>query len=154
MVIFVKSVNFPILDTLVLAIYFAANTITIALAGLALSWYVQSLQPVVDWEDPNGPGYRVLAVTPSYVEVQWIQLRLAVECPGHTEVTVLGNHLATAIEQYPFVIDNEPRTFVRRYAFPTGIPPGQYQVRVIDIAQCNPLFPHRQILRVPFEIKP
>lgn len=136
----------------IMAVYALANCVTIGMAGVAIVWYVQSLRPVVDWIDPDGPGFRVMAVTPAAVTVRWINLRLALPCPGRTEVAILGHQQASHIEAYPFVIDERRQTFERRYALPPAMLPGAYQIRVTDIAYCNPLFENRQILRVPFEI--
>jgi len=136
----------------IVLIYFFMNAIAICVAGLALYWYVAAKQPVVDWIDPDGPGYRVLAVEPDAVTVQWIQLRLLRPCPGRTEVAILGAQRVSNIEAYPFLIDEERRTFVRRYKIPPDFPPGQYQLRIVDIARCSPLFESRQVLRVPFEL--
>ena len=133
-------------------IYLLANLATISLAAIACWWYWQAQQPVVEWTDPEGPGFRVVAVTPETVIVRWINLRLAVPCPGRTEVTVLGEGLTAPIEAYPFIIDDMPQTFERRYALPKGIPPGAYVLRILDIATCNPLFEARQVLRIPFEV--
>lgn len=134
------------------AIYFLANLVVILIAGVALWWYVESLRPVVDWIDPEGPGYRVLAQTPDYVEVRWIELRLLVDCPGRTEISVIGPNYASAIEAYPFVIDSQRRTFVRRYRLVPPLAPGDYEIRITDLARCSPLFQNRQILRVPFTV--
>ncbi len=134
------------------SLYVLINALTICIAGLAALWYFQSLRPVVDWVDPDGPGFRVVAVTPETVTVRWLQLRLKLSCPGHTEVAILGQHWASHIESYPFLIDALPQTFNRYYALPKGLPAGAYQLRVTDIATCNPLFENRQILRVPFEL--
>lgn len=137
---------------LLASLYVLLNGLTIAVAGLVLGWYVQSLRPVVDWIDPDGPGFRVVAVTPEQVSVRWINLRLALSCPGRTEVTIIGVRWASHIESYPFVIDELRQTFERHYPLPHGLPAGAYQLRITDIAACNPLFENRQILRIPFEL--
>lgn len=134
------------------AVYFTANLAMILVASVALAWYVTSLQSVVDWLDPDGPGYRVLAQTPDYVDVRWIELKLLLECQGRTEVSVIGTNYASAIEAYPFLIDAQRKTFVRRYKLVTPLAPGDYEIRIIDLAQCNPLFQNRQVLRVPFAV--
>lgn len=135
----------------VLAIYFAINIATISVVGLAVVWYVQSMRPVVDWIDPDGPGYRVMEATADHVTVRWIALRLLLDCPGRTEVSIIGE-IPSYIESYPFLIERERRTLERRYVFREPLPPGAYQVRIVDIARCNPLFENRQVLRVPFEV--
>lgn len=133
-----------------LALYFVMNIVTFCVAGIALFWYVQSLEPVVTWDDPGGPGYRIVAVTPTYLEVQWLQLGLARDCPGRTDVALVGERFATHIDSYPFLI-GPPMTFIRRYLLPKDLPQGRYEMRVIDSARCNPLFDSRQVLRIPFE---
>ncbi|HOW75605.1 MAG TPA: hypothetical protein PK959_06695 [Candidatus Competibacteraceae bacterium] len=135
-------------------LYLLANMATISLVMLAGWWYVQAQRPVVEWVDPEGPGFRVVAVTPEFVSVRWINLRLAVPCAGRTEVAILGSGLTAPIEAYPFIIDELPQTFERHYRLPKGIPPGAYVLRILDIAFCNPLFENRQVLRVPFEVTP
>lgn len=35
---------------------------------------------------------------------------------------------------------------------PEGLPAGNYEIRILDVARCNPLFENRQILRIPFEL--
>lgn len=139
------------ISIVIMAVYVLANLVTIGMAGMALVWYAQSSRPVVDWIDPEGPGFRVVAVTPEAVTVRWINLRLALPCPGRTEVAILGHQQASHIEAYPFVIDEMRQTFERRYALLPAMLPGVYQLRITDIAYCNPLFENRQILRVPFE---
>lgn len=55
-----------------MALYFFMNAVSLFVVTIALYWYVESRQPVVDWVDPDGPGYRIVAVTPEYLEVKWI----------------------------------------------------------------------------------
>lgn len=137
---------------LAIVIYFIANFFTIVAASVAFVWYFDSLKPVVDWNDPDGPGYRVLEVTPTHVKVRWVELGMLDDCQGRTEISVVGNRIASHIEAYPFIITTERQTFDREYALPANAPPGQYQVWVVDIAPCNPLFYRRQVLLVPFEV--
>lgn len=106
------------LFALALALYFLMNGVSLIVAGVALYWYVEAMQPVVDWIDPDGPGYRLLEVTPARVQVRWIELQLLVDCPGRTEIAVIGERFATHIDAYPFVIERVRRTFVRNYPLP------------------------------------
>lgn len=139
-------------QVMAIVVYFIANFFTILAASVAVIWYIDSLRPVVDWNDPDGPGYRVLEVTPTQVKVRWIELRMLDDCSGRTEISVIGNRVASHIEAYPFIITPERLTFDRDYSLPANVQPGKYQVRVVDIARCNPLFYRRQTLLVPFEV--
>lgn len=138
---------------LAMAMYFLMNLVTFCAVGIALYWYWESLQPVVTWKDPTGPGYRIVAVTPTALEVQWLQLGLLRNCPGRTDIALVGERFATHIDSYPFFI-GPPTTFVRRYPLPEGLPLGTYEMRITDVARCNPLFESRQILSVPFTSGP
>lgn len=135
-----------------LTLYFLMNVVSLGAVGLALIWYVEAQAPVVDWVDAEGPGYRVAAITPQYLEVRWIQLKLRRDCPGQTQVAIIGVRFATHIDSYPFVLEPQRQTFTRRYPLPADLPPGSYELRILDVAQCNPLFENRQVLRVPFEV--
>lgn len=136
-----------------LMLYFLMSAISLVIVGIALAWYVEAQAPVVDWVDAEGPGYRVMAVTPQYLEVRWIEMQLRLNCPGQTQVAILGPQYATHVDSYPFVVEPQRQTFTRRYPLPADLPPGPYELRILDIAQCNPLFENRQQLRVPFEFR-
>lgn len=139
------------LFSVALALYFILNAISLLVVAIALYWYVQSLRPVVNWVDPDGPGYRIVAITPECLEVRWVELELGLNCPGQTQIAIIGERFATHIDSYPFVIEPARHTFTSRYRLPPDLPAGQYELRILDIARCNPLFENRQVLRVPFE---
>lgn len=113
-----------------------------------IMWWLQSQQIVVTFDD--NPGYRIIEVTKDHIEVKWINAKLQVSCPGRVEPILWGESASYAIASYPFVVQPYTTTFTRRYPIPEYFPDGDYELRINMVAQCNPLFETRQILRVPF----
>lgn len=117
-----------------------------------MTWWLQGQQPVVMFDD--NPGYRILDVRRNYIEIKWVNAKLTVSCPGRVEPIIWGEQASYAIESYPFVVQPHTTTFTRRYPIPEYFPTGDYELRINMVAQCNPLFETRQILRVPFRFDP
>ena len=132
----------------------------LALAVVLGAWFLESKQPVVDFNDV--PGYRILDVTEDYIEVKWVDAALLTDCPGRVEPVIVGMYGSHALQGYPFVVEHVRKTFVRRYYFPRGVvngdrvylPYGDYQLRINMISRCNPIFEGRQVLRVDFRYDP
>lgn len=134
-------------------IYFLSSVLSTCFVALAIFWYIQSNQPILDWIDPDGPGYRVISISKSFVGVKWLQLRRNQDCPGNTQIDIIGENLVTFIQMYPIIVETERMTFIRRYYLPPDLNPGNYQIRITIFVKCNPLFESKQVVKIPFTLK-
>jgi hypothetical protein len=123
--------------------------LVLALTVLLLYWYAQSLQAVLSvYEEPV-----VVAVTPEFVEVRW-HVRSNLDCPSRVYPQIIGPGFSEALLDYPPLVEMRERTFTRRYPLPAQAQqtPGAYVLRMEIVAQCNPFWPTRQRVDVPFEV--
>ena len=121
-----------------------------ALVVILIMWWAEGQEEVLQFSKP--PGYQIKAITNNGLDVQWQRVRLVQDCPGVVTPAFLGEHGTETLASYPFIVEAKEATFTRRYTFPAYFPPGSYELRLSFTAQCNPLFPTRQVLRVPFRI--
>lgn len=123
--------------------------LVLALTVLLLYWYAQSLQAVLTlFESPV-----VLAVTGEAVEVRW-HVRANLDCPSRVYPQIIGPDFSEPLLDYPPLVSLQERTFTRRYPLPAQAQrtPGAYVLRMELVAQCNPLWPTRQRVDVPFSV--
>lgn len=128
-----------------------SEVLVLALTVLLLYWYAQSLQAMLTLFEPPV----VLAVTEEAVEVRW-HVRANLDCPSRVYPQIIGPDFSEPLLDYPPLVDQTERTFIRRYPLPEQAKNvhGAYQL-VMDIrAQCNLLFESRQVVTVPFEVVP
>ncbi len=127
--------------------------------SVLMAWLMQSRLAVIEQLTPP----EVIAVTEDYVDVRWHNRRL-LDCP--TEGTpIFFTPLATEqLPSRPVAADLQEQTFIRRYFFPEHLLKLHQAVarnsdvthlaelRIQIIADCNPLWPTQQTIRVPFRM--
>lgn len=133
-------------------VYFLYGSFLCLLVFTIALWYAESKQAVVAFDD--NPGYRILEVTDDYIEIKWVNAKLVTNCPGYVQPIFVGEFASEALEQYPFIVQHEEKTFSRRYEIPNYFPYGDYTLKINMVAICNPLFETRQVLIVPFRYDP
>jgi len=119
---------------------------------IVAGWYIQSRMPVVLFND--NPGYRILEITDEYIEIKWVKARLVTNCPGRVEPIFVGEFASHSLPSYPFIVQHEETTFSRRYEIPKYFRYGDYELKINMVANCNPWFETRQVLRVLFRYDP
>jgi hypothetical protein len=133
-------------------VYFIYGAFLCLLAMTLALWYAQSRQAVVTFDD--NPGYRILEITDDFIEVKWINARLVTNCPGFVQPIFIGEYASHALGSYPFIVQHETKTFARRYEIPDYFPYGDYLLKIVMVAVCNPLFETRQEINVEFRYDP
>lgn len=137
-----------------IALYFTASGAVMFLAALGVWWYASSFEPVVESGEGMKPQYEVVEANPNYLKLRWIKLHKTRDCLGEVSSVLYATDWFEPIGTYPLVIGQHPQTIERIFRFPMTLKPGPYRLNLIVTARCNPLFPSRQTVDIPFEIVP
>lgn len=121
-----------------------------ALVVILITWWAEGQEEVLQFSKP--PGYQIKAITNNGLDVQWQKVKLVNDCHGSVYPAFVGEYGAESLASYPLIAEAHETTFTRRYVFPSYFPPGAYELRLSLVAYCNPVFPARQIIRVPFRL--